>query len=103
VAASDNLRVNPSVMQGFSQALRGGAEDLRTRLADLDGQVSEMLTGWRGKSGGAFTAAVGAVASRRRRGAGGVVDLGKVGIPSRPDYQENEAASSQALRGVCHG
>ncbi len=103
MAASDNLRVNPLVMQGFSQALRGGAEDLRTRLADLDGQVSEMLTGWRGRSGGAYTAEW----ELWQRGAGevqaGLSILEKLVSEAGRIYQENEAASSQALRGVCHG
>ena len=90
-------------MQGFSLALRGGAEDLRTRLADLDGQVSEMLTGWRGRSGGAYTAEW----ELWQRGAGevqaGLSILEKLVSEAGRIYQENEAASSQALRGVCHG
>ena len=81
-------------MQGFSQALRGGAEDLRNRLADLDGQVSEMLAGWRGRSGGAFTAQWEQV---------GLSILERLVSQAGRIYQENEAASSQALRGVCHG
>jgi WXG100 family type VII secretion target len=103
VAASNNLRVNPLVMQGFSQALRGGAEDLRNRLADLDGQVSEMLAGWRGRSGGAFTAQW----ELWHRGADevqvGLSILERLVSQAGRIYQENEAASSQALRGVCHG
>jgi WXG100 family type VII secretion target len=103
VAASDNLRVNPLVMQGFSQALDGGAEDLRNRLADLDGQVSETLAGWRGKSGGAYTSAW----ELWRRGAGevqaGLSILERSVSEAGRVYQANEAASTQALRRVCHG
>jgi WXG100 family type VII secretion target len=103
VAASNNLRVNPSVMQGFSEALRGGAEDLRNRLADLDGQVGEMLAGWRGRSGGAYTAQW----ELWHRGAGevqvGLSILERLVSEAGRAYQENEAASNEALRGVCHG
>jgi WXG100 family type VII secretion target len=103
VAASKNLRVNPLVMQGFSQSLRGGAEDLRNRLADLDGQVSEMLAGWRGRSGGAYTAQW----ELWHRGAGevqvGLSILERLVSEAGRAYQENEAASNEALRGVCHG
>lgn len=90
-------------MQGFSQALRGGAEDLRNRLADLDGQVSEMLAGWWGRSGGAYTAQW----ELWHRGAGevqvGLSILERLVSQAGRAYQENEAASSEALRGVCHG
>jgi WXG100 family type VII secretion target len=103
VAASNNLRVNPLVMQGFAQALRGGAEDLRNRLADLDGQVSEMLAGWHGRSGGAYTAQW----ELWHRGAGevqlGLSILERLVSQAGRAYQENEAASSDALRGVHHG
>jgi WXG100 family type VII secretion target len=103
VAASDNLRVNPLVMQGFAQALEGGAEDLRNRLADLDGQVGEMLAGWRGKSGGAYSSAW----QLWHRGAGevqaGLSLLEESVSQAGQACQENEAASTRALRGVCHG
>ena len=103
VAASDNLRVNPRVMQGFSQALDGGAEDLRNRLADLDGQVSEMLAGWQGESGDAYTSAW----ELWHRGAGevraGLSILERSVSEAGGVHQQNEAASTQALRGICHG
>lgn len=90
-------------MQGFSEALRGGAEDLRNRLADLDGQVSEMLAGWRGRSGAAYTAQW----ELWHRGAGevqvGLSILERLVSQAGRAYQENEAASSEALRGVRHG
>lgn len=49
--------MTPQVMRGFSDALRGAAEDLRNRLTDLDGEVGAMLDGWRGASGSAYTSA----------------------------------------------
>lgn len=75
------------VLQGFAQALRGGAEDLRSRLA-----------GRRGASGGAYTAAW----QLWRRGAGevqvGLSMLVRLIAQASDGYQENEAASAQALR-----
>lgn len=103
MAASDDLCVNPWVIQGFSQALDRGVEDLRNRLADLDGRVSDMLAGWRGESGGAYTAAW----QLWHRGAGevqaGLSILERSVSEAGRLYQENEAASTQALRGIRHG
>jgi WXG100 family type VII secretion target len=103
VAASDNLRVDPMVMQGFAQALRGGAEDLRTRLTELDEQVNEMLGGWRGASGSAYAAAW----ELWHRGAGeveaGLSMLAKLVAQAGEVYQENETVSARALRGVLGG
>jgi WXG100 family type VII secretion target len=103
VAATENLRVDPVVLQGFAQALRGGAQDLRNRLAELDGEVSEMLAGWRGKSGGAYTTAW----ELWHRGAGevqvGLSILEKLITHAGRVYQQNEAASTRALREVGRG
>jgi uncharacterized protein YukE len=57
VAADDNLRVDPQVMQGFAQGLLGAAEGLRNQLSELDGQIGELLGGWRGASGDAYGSA----------------------------------------------
>jgi ESAT-6 family protein len=103
VAAEDTLRVDPLAMQGFAQALRGGAEDLRNRLADLDEQVSEMLGGWRGASGSAYASAW----ELWHRGAGevevGLSMLARLVAQAGGLYRENEAVSADALRGVDHG
>jgi WXG100 family type VII secretion target len=103
VAASDDLRVDPLVMQGFAQALRGGAEDLRSRLAELDAQVNEMLGGWRGASGSAYASAW----ELWRRGAGeveaGLSMLARSVARAGEAYQEDEAVSARALRGVRGG
>jgi uncharacterized protein YukE len=45
VASDETLRVDPAVMQGFAQALSGGAEALRARLAELDAQVGVVSAG----------------------------------------------------------
>ncbi|HEY2501599.1 MAG TPA: WXG100 family type VII secretion target [Mycobacterium sp.] len=103
MAASDDLRVDPLVMQGFAQALRGGAEDLRTRLAELDAQVNEMLGGWRGASGSAYAAAW----ELWHRGAGeveaGLSMSARLVAEAGGAYQENETVSARALRGVLGG
>jgi WXG100 family type VII secretion target len=90
-------------MQGFAQALGGGAEDLRNRLAELDAQVSEMLGGWRGASGSAYTSAW----ELWHRGAGevevGLSMLARLVAQAGGGYQENEAVSARALRWVRNG
>ena len=101
--AAENLRVDPQVMHGFAEALLGGAEDLRSRLADLDDQVSEMLSGWRGASGGAYTSAW----QLWHRGAGevevGLSMLARLLARAGGGYRADDIASAQALRGVGHG
>jgi WXG100 family type VII secretion target len=103
VAAENNLRVDPTVLQGFAQALRGGAEDLRNRLAELDGQVGEMLEGWRGRSGGAYTRAW----ELWHRGAAevqvGLSILERSIAQAGLIYQQNEAASGEVLGEVRNG
>jgi WXG100 family type VII secretion target len=90
-------------MQGFAQGLLGAAEDLRTRLAELDGQVGELLGGWRGASGDAY----GSAWEVWHRGATevelGLSMLAKAVAQAGEGYQQNEAGSAQALRGVRNG
>jgi WXG100 family type VII secretion target len=103
MAERDVLRVNPEAMQGVSQALSGAAKDLHTRLIELDGQVRDMLAGWQGGAGGAY----GQAWDLWHRGAGEVQQglailakaVGVVGV----DFQAQESASTQALRGVYRG
>jgi WXG100 family type VII secretion target len=97
-----NLRVDPALMHGFAQGLRGGAEDLRNQLADLDGQVGEMLRGWRGASGAAYTSAW----ELWHRGASevelGLSILATLVAQAGAGYLQHEAASERAL-GQVHG
>jgi WXG100 family type VII secretion target len=103
VAASDDLRVDPMVMLGFAQALRGGAEDLRTRLTELDAQVSQMLGGWRGASGDAYARAW----RLWHRGAAeveaGISMLARAVAQAGGGSQQNDAGSAQALLEVRDG
>jgi WXG100 family type VII secretion target len=102
VAAEDTLRVDPPAMEGFAEALCVRAEDLRNQLAGLDGQIGEMLGGWRGTSGSAYASAW----ELWHRGAGevevGLSMLARLVARASGIYQGNEAVSAQALRGV-HG
>jgi WXG100 family type VII secretion target len=103
MAAETDLRVDPLVMHGFAQALLGGAENLRSQLAELDGQVGEMLGGWQGGSGSAYSCAW----ERWHRGAGeveaGLSILARAVAHAGAGYQHNEAVSTQAIRQVHDG
>ncbi|CAM4357977.1 WXG100 family type VII secretion target [Mycobacterium basiliense] len=57
MSADDIVRVDAVGMRGFAGSLRGVAEHLAGRLAELDGQVGDMLGGWHGVSGSAFGSA----------------------------------------------
>jgi ESAT-6 family protein len=103
MAADQNLRVDPQMMHGFAQALRGGAENLRNQLAGLDAQVGEMLGGWQGGSGNAYSSAW----ARWHRGAreveAGLSILANAVAHAGSGYQHNEAVSAQAIRQVHDG
>ena len=90
-------------MQRIAAALGGVTDDLRNRLAELDGQVGEMLGGWRGASGGAYASAW----ELWRRGAGqvqlGLSILARSVGTAGAGYQQNEAVSARALRSVRNG
>lgn len=97
------LRVDPEVLAGFSQSLSGAAEFLQKRLDDLDGQVGEMLGGWQGQAGGAFSA----VWQRWHQGATEVQAalsvLAKLVGQAGVEYRRNESASAAVLRAVERG
>jgi WXG100 family type VII secretion target len=103
MADRGRLRVDPAVMQGFSQSLAGAAEDLRSQLADLDAQVGTMLGAWRGGAGDAY----GSAWELWHRGADevqqGLSILAKAVGSAGLDYQNNESASAAKLRGVDDG
>jgi WXG100 family type VII secretion target len=103
VAANDTLRVDPQAMQGFAQGLLGAAESLRNQLSELDGQVGDMLGGWRGGSGHAYAAAW----ELWHRGAGevelGLSMLARLVGQAGGGYQQNETGAAQAFREVRGG
>jgi WXG100 family type VII secretion target len=103
VAADDTLRVDALAMREFAEALRNSAEELRSRLTALDDQVGDMLGGWRGSSGSAFSAAW----ELWHRGAGevevGLSMLARSVARAGGAYQDNEAVSARAMREVGHG
>ncbi|ORV81934.1 secretion protein [Mycobacterium interjectum] len=103
MAAEDAVRVDPLAMRGFAEVLAGRAEELRNQFAELNAQVGEMLGGWRGTSGGAYASAW----ELWHRGAGevevGLSMLARLVGRAGGHYQQNEAMSAHALRGVHRG
>ena len=102
MASDDTLRINPQLMQGFANGMLGAAEALRNQLAQLDGQVVEMLAGWHGVSGDAYRSAW----EMWHRGATevglGLSKLSSAVGQAGAGYQQDEAGSAQTLRRV-HG
>ncbi|MCV7029362.1 WXG100 family type VII secretion target [Mycobacterium sherrisii] len=100
MAAGNELRVDARMMNGFAQALLGAAENLRSQLATLDGQVAEMLGGWQGGSGHAYSAAW----QLWHRGASeveaGLSILAAAVAHAGQGFQRTEAISAQAIRQV---
>ena len=97
------VRVQPEAMRLASQALSNAAKDLHTRLIELDGEVRDLLNGWRGGSGGAYAEAW----DSWHRGAAEVQSglsimakaVGVVGV----EFDTHEQASTQAVDGVYRG
>ncbi len=94
------MQVDPLAMRGFAEALSGRAGELRNQFAELNAQVREMLGGWHGTSGGAYASAW----ELWHRGAGevelGLSMLARLVGQAGGLYQQNEATSAHALRGV---
>lgn len=103
MAATNELRVDPQLMDGFAQALLGGVENLRAQLAELEGQVGEMLGGWQGGSGSAYAAAWELWQRGAREVETGLSVLAGAVARAGKGFQDNEAVSAQAIRGVHHG
>jgi WXG100 family type VII secretion target len=50
-----DLQVSESVVAGVAKSLRGVADDTKSDLAGLDGELSRLLgAGWTGQAGSAF-------------------------------------------------
>jgi WXG100 family type VII secretion target len=100
MAEREPLRVNPEMIRGASQALSAAAKDLHARLIELDGQVREMLTGWRGGAGGDY----GQAWELWHRGAGevqlGLSILAKAAGIAGVDFRDLDSASAHTLPGV---
>ncbi|TVS83121.1 WXG100 family type VII secretion target [Mycobacterium helveticum] len=101
--ADDTVRVDPLAMQGAAASLGGAAEHLSAQLTDLDDQVGQMLDGWRGASGSAYSSAW----ELWHRGAGevqaGLSILARLLDEAASGYQSNEAGSARAERAVRGG
>ncbi|SOX52067.1 WXG100 family type VII secretion target [Mycobacterium ahvazicum] len=103
MAANEDLRVDPHMMQGFAQGLLGAAESLRSQLAELDGQVGDMLGGWLGGSGSAYSAAWELWHRGAREVEMGLSILAKAVDRAGQEYLNNEAVSAQLVRQVHRG
>lgn len=90
-------------MQTVSQALSDAAKDLHTRLVELDSQVREMLAGWQGGAGGAYSDAW----DLWHNGAGevqlGLAILAKAVGNAGIQFQAQDSASEQTVDGVYRG
>jgi WXG100 family type VII secretion target len=103
MADREALRVDPEVMQGVSQSVSGAAKDFHTRLNELDGQIREMLSNWKGGAGGAY----GDAWDLWHRGASevqqGLAILAEAVGVAGVDFQSQDAASTQTVDGIYHG
>ena len=103
MAHGEAVRVPPEAMRATSQTLSVAARDFRTRLAELDGHVRDLLNGWHGGSGGAY----GEAWDMWHRGAAEVQQglailaqaIDVVGI----EFDDLEGASTQKVDGVNRG
>ncbi|UXA07808.1 WXG100 family type VII secretion target [Mycobacterium sp. SMC-2] len=101
--ADETLRIDPTVMQSHAVSISGAAEHLSAELAQLDGQVGQMLGGWQGESGTAYASAW----ALWHRGAcevhQGLSMLAQLVGQAGGGYQSKEAGSAQAERAVRGG
>ncbi|WP_293057801.1 WXG100 family type VII secretion target [Mycobacterium sp.] len=92
------VRVDPAAMQKFAAALEGAAEDLRSRLSQLDDQVAEMVAGWHGGAGSAYRSAW----QRWHRGAvevqQGLTLMARAAGLAGLDFASNESASAATVQ-----
>ncbi|WP_428342469.1 WXG100 family type VII secretion target [Mycobacterium sp.] len=103
MADRDALRVQPEVMQTASQALASASRDLHAKLADLDGQVREMLSGWQGGSGSAYGDAWNLWHNGAAEVQLGLTTLAKaVGIAGS-QFEAQDAAAQQTAEGIYRG
>jgi|SRR6185437_9649209 WXG100 family type VII secretion target len=97
------LRLQPEAMQTASQALARAAKDIHAKLAELDGQVRDMLAGWHGGAGGAYND----VWEQWHKGAGevqlGLDILAKAIGSAGAEFKAREGVSAQQLEGVYRG
>lgn len=101
--ADETVRVDPVVMHSHAVAVDGAAEHLSAQLGQLDDQVGQLLGGWQGASGTAYSSAW----ELWHRGAGevqlGLSLLARLVSEAGETYQANEAGSARAERAVRGG
>lgn len=101
--ADHSVRVDPAATQGFAASLGGAAEQLSAELSQLDDQVGQLLGGWQGASGTAYSSAWQLWHRGAREVEVGLSMLAHLVGRAGAGYQGNEAASAQAERAVRGG
>lgn len=105
MAAQDNskLQVDPVAMAGFAQSLSGAAESLQARLDQLNAGVGEMLGGWHGRAGKAYST----IWEHWHQGAAEVQSaltvLTRLVQQAGVEFERSETASAAVLRTVDSG
>ncbi len=100
MADASVLRGNPAEFARVSELLAWGCEDFRAGLADVDSEVSRMLDGWRGDSGGVYGEAWREWHEGAARIKSGLSLMASLLGRTGGGYQHQEGASSEALREV---
>jgi WXG100 family type VII secretion target len=103
MAEREMLRVQPEAMHTASQALSAAAKDLHTKLAELDGQIRELLAGWHGGSGDAYGQAWDLWHRGTREVQLGLAILAKVVAVTGVEFDTHDQASAQTMDGVYRG
>jgi WXG100 family type VII secretion target len=103
MAEREMLRVQPEAMHTASQALSAAAKDLHTKLAELDGQIRELLAGWHGGSGDAYGQAWDLWHRGTREVQLGLSILAKVVGVTGVEFDTHDQASAQTMDGVYRG
>lgn len=103
MADNANLRVEPEAMQVASKALESAANDLRSRLLELDREVRDMLSGWKGGAGGAY----GDAWDLWHKGAGevqqGLAILARIVENAGVKFQSQDTAAHHEVDGIYRG
>lgn len=103
MTADATLRVDPAVLQGCAASLGGAAEDLASRLAELDDRVGGMLGGWRGASGTAYGSAWELWQQGAREVQLGLSMVAQLIGRAGAVYEDDAAAAARAERAVRGG
>jgi WXG100 family type VII secretion target len=97
------LKADPAVLAASCEAMSSAAEHLLAQLKALDGTVTSMLAAWQGTSGGAYSDVWKLWLSGADEVEQGLAHLAHALGEAGKGYENQEQASSEALRGVYRG